>query len=607
MAFIGNQIITINSLLDLDGQELVLDADADSTIHVSTDDQIDFKIGGTDVATFTNSSSDFVITQAVQDKDIIFKGDDGGSAITALTLDMSEAGNASFNGTVTANAGVVVDNITIDGTEIDLSSGDLTVDVAGDIILDADGGDFQFKDGGTHVLNIENSSGDIKITSITNDKDIIFRGVDNSSAIDALTLDMSDAGTAQFAHDIELVQSNFINFKHQAGGTIRATISADSSDNLTFGTGSSGTERMRIDTSGNVGIGTTSPDADLTIPSPSFGSGGTGNGIRFQNTNNDADAIIQSYYSGTSASALLHGQNLYLATNASFTNFDSSKASSYILQNTDGQILFANASSSAPSERMRIDSSGNLLIGHTSQDVPVDNGGAGVTLRPAGIMLIGGTGTSIFANREDSDGTIVELRKDGGAIGRIGTVATSYPFIGTTSGGDVGMAFIDEQVRPVNGGTGANADDTYDLGNSAVRWRDIYTNGAVTTSSDQNEKQDIASLTAKELKVATKLSALFKTYRWKDRVVEKGDKARTHSGIIAQDIQSAFSAEGLDASKYGMFISNTWWEKDNVTYNTKEEAPSDANEKTRLAVRYTELFSFIFSSIEARLTALESA
>ena len=44
-------------------------------------------------------------------------------------------------GVVTANAGVVVDNITIDGTEIDLSSGDLTIDVAGDIILDADGGD----------------------------------------------------------------------------------------------------------------------------------------------------------------------------------------------------------------------------------------------------------------------------------------------------------------------------------------------------------------------------------------------------------------------------------------------------------------------------------
>ena len=197
MAFIGNQIITINSLLDLDGQELVLDADADSTIHVSTDVQIDFKIGGTDVATFTNSSSDFVITQAVQDKDIIFKGDDGGSAITALTLDMSEAGNASFNGTVTANAGVVVDNITIDGTEIDLSSGDLTVDVAGSIILDADGADYFFKNGGTEVFRL---SGDATPANVTmrvmpSDGDLIFKGNDGGSSIEAARFDMSNGGS----------------------------------------------------------------------------------------------------------------------------------------------------------------------------------------------------------------------------------------------------------------------------------------------------------------------------------------------------------------------------------------------------------------------------
>ena len=56
MAFIGNQIITLNSLLDLDGQELVLDADADTTIHVSTDDQIDFKIAGTDFAKMSDQT-----------------------------------------------------------------------------------------------------------------------------------------------------------------------------------------------------------------------------------------------------------------------------------------------------------------------------------------------------------------------------------------------------------------------------------------------------------------------------------------------------------------------------------------------------------------------
>ena len=58
------------------------------------------------------------------------------SNATAITIDSSE--NAAFTGTVTANAGVVVDNITIDGTEIDLSSGDLDIDVAGNIRLDAD-------------------------------------------------------------------------------------------------------------------------------------------------------------------------------------------------------------------------------------------------------------------------------------------------------------------------------------------------------------------------------------------------------------------------------------------------------------------------------------
>lgn len=91
-----------------------------------------------------------------------------------------------------------VDNITIDGTEIDLSSGDLTVDVAGDIILDADGGDVFLKDGGTTFGEFTNSSTDFVIKSTTSDKDIIFKGNDGGSAITALTLDMSEAGNASF-------------------------------------------------------------------------------------------------------------------------------------------------------------------------------------------------------------------------------------------------------------------------------------------------------------------------------------------------------------------------------------------------------------------------
>ena len=185
------------------------------------------------------SSDDVLIANATQDKDIKFNGDDGGSSITALTLDLSEAGAATFNGDVTVGAKLIlptvtaakilvadgtsyeeasmsgdatiasggavtlastntnlttlanvttvgaldagsitsgftsidvgsgaitttgtvtggqlsVDNFTLNGTELDLSSGDFTLDVAGDITIDADGGQININDAtATHFL-----------------------------------------------------------------------------------------------------------------------------------------------------------------------------------------------------------------------------------------------------------------------------------------------------------------------------------------------------------------------------------------------------------------------------------------------------------------------
>ena len=195
-------VFSVAGSLNLKGQDLVLDSDGDTKIISSTDDRIEFSIAGTGVGNFTNSSSDFVITSGVQDKDIIFKGDDAGSPVTALTLDMSEAGNASFNGTVTANAGLIADNITIDGTEIDLSSGDLTLDGAGDIILDAGGNDVKIDSGGTTIAHFTNSSSDFIIETKVADKDFIIKGLDDSTVITAVTFDMSAAGKATFNDDV---------------------------------------------------------------------------------------------------------------------------------------------------------------------------------------------------------------------------------------------------------------------------------------------------------------------------------------------------------------------------------------------------------------------
>jgi len=113
-------------------------------------------------------------------------------------------------------------------------------------------------------------------------------------------------------------------------------------------------------------------------------------------------------------------------------------------------------------------------------------------------------------------------------------------------------------------------------------------------------------------------------FRWKDSVEEKGDDARIHFGIIAQDLEAAFTAEGLDPSRYAMFIKTEWWEGDKIypavepkmdedgnviiegaeeaveanhQFKTEEEAPSDAVYKYRLGIRYSELLAFIIAAI----------
>tara|TARA_B100000085_G_C18365781_1_gene440198 strand:+ start:10 stop:543 length:534 start_codon:yes stop_codon:yes gene_type:complete len=79
---------------------------------------------------------------------------------------------------------------------------DFTIDAGGDIILDADGTDIVLKDGGTEFGSFKRVSSDLVIKSATNDKDIVFKGVDNSTTITALTLDMSDGGKAVFGGDV---------------------------------------------------------------------------------------------------------------------------------------------------------------------------------------------------------------------------------------------------------------------------------------------------------------------------------------------------------------------------------------------------------------------
>ena len=276
-------------------------------------------------------------------------------------------------------------------------------------------------------------------------------------------------------------------------------------------------------------------------------------------------------------------------------------------------------------ERLRINSDGDLLVG-TTESVSTSSSQVGGEIRSNGIAVSAvNSNPCTIANRIGTDGDITLLRKDGVTIGSIGTL-NSDPWMARANG--CGVRFITAAWLPATA-TGANSDNTVDLGYSGARFDDIYATNNVINTSDRNEKQDIEELSDAETAVAVACKGLLRKFRWKSAVEEKGDNARIHFGIIAQDLQDAFTAEGLDAGDYAMFISTTWWEtqtevaaveaveevtdeEGNVTteaveakdaytrtdtYHTAEEAPEGATEKTRLGVRYSELLAFIIAAI----------
>ena len=207
----------------------ISNATGDFTLDVAGNISLDadggvirFFDGSAEYGRILKNSNDFQFESQIDDGDIVFKGQDGTSLITALTLDMSAAGAATFNSSITSGGNITVggtNNLIVNdsgaaifGNDGDLSignsgvnglisapNGDLTLDASGVINIDADnGGNINLKDGGTHYGTIQNENSDLRINSIIQDKDIIFRGNDGGTGINALTLDMSNGGKATF-------------------------------------------------------------------------------------------------------------------------------------------------------------------------------------------------------------------------------------------------------------------------------------------------------------------------------------------------------------------------------------------------------------------------
>jgi len=231
---------------------------------------------------------------------------------------------------------------------------------------------------------------------------------------------------------------------------------------------------MTLDSSGNVGIGTSSPSALLDVEA--------------------ASPVIELTATTTTATTLGAKNNRILLTSNSTTAgaggeivFNTSDAntgrwgaiSGHITENASGaargDIVFATKATSAATsltERMRIDSSGNLLVGKTGPGDYV----TGFEVQPAGAVLAYRTnGVASIFGRTNS-GEITRFTTNGQIIGQIGSIAGNYLSIGT---GDTGLLFQDDNdfIEPCNVGTSAGRDAAIDLGHSGGRFKDLYLSG----------------------------------------------------------------------------------------------------------------------------------
>ena len=304
---------------------IVLDAD-------NADNGIQYKDGATEMLRIHNSSSDVILHTKVQDKDLIIKGNDGGSDITALTLDMSAAGAATFNDKITLGANKSIEfgdsgeTITGDGTNLLINSGGYTeLTSTGNILLN--GASVAIKHSGTNILQIDRVSNAVTITSRVTDDDIKFRG--NDGSLTALTLDMSNSGAATFNNNVTVGGDLIVN-----------------------------------------GTTTTVNSTTVTIDDPIFTLGGDS----APGSDDNKDRGIEfRYHTGSAAKVGFFG---YDDSASAFTFIADATNSSEVFSGSAGDVVFGNISI-GDSNKVNIGAGNDLQLYHDGSDSFIDDAGTG--------------------------------------------------------------------------------------------------------------------------------------------------------------------------------------------------------------------------------------
>lgn len=220
------------------------------------------------------------------------------------------------------------------------------------------------------------------------------------------------------------------------------------------------------------------------------------------------------------------------------------------------------------------------------------------TVGGAGLVVDGDTlGTVSF---HGGDGSVMTASAsisglaDGAAAA--GNVPARLSFFTRPSAGS-----LTERLRiKADGTVRPGADNTQTLGDGSFRWSTVYAGTGAINTSDEREKQQIHDVDAAALRAVRRIQ--FKQFKFNDAVESKGEGARWHFGVIAQQVKEAFEAEGLDAFAYGLLCYDKWEATPEIVDEEGVVIQVTRPAGNRYGVRYDELLALKLAALEASAT-----